>query len=357
MTLPVAPNSISLDQVNTELRLTSGAQISLNTASVRTLFGSGVYPATNSMSLGRGKQYRVTVTKTYTGANFADTTLNVTTLPGYISGITDVSVIVDTGVFVYATTTLPALTLTGGNSGDTVTLTNRGYILGFGGTGGGSNPASPASYLAATSGNTALKLGFTTSIVKVAGSYIGGGGGGGGGVVPAGGGGGAGGGAGGRGYVSPANAAGGSGGTANTAGTTGTGVSSGTSQAAGGGGGGRKIPGVNAPNVSITSMGQAGGTGGVAGAAGAVAAYGTASAGGGGGGYGASGGAGREWNSFSYPLSGGTGGSANTAGTAGTVVGTLVTTNAGGLAGKAIDFNGFTSSTVSGTGITYGAVG
>ena len=55
MTLPASGNSISLNQVNTELGRTATALIEMNDAAVRTLFGNAGSGTTISMSDGHGK--------------------------------------------------------------------------------------------------------------------------------------------------------------------------------------------------------------------------------------------------------------------------------------------------------------
>ena len=55
MTLPASGNSISLNQVNTELGRTATALIEMNDAAVRTLFGKAGSGTTISMSDGHGK--------------------------------------------------------------------------------------------------------------------------------------------------------------------------------------------------------------------------------------------------------------------------------------------------------------
>lgn len=55
MTLPASGNSISLNQVNTELGRTATANINMNDAAVRTLFGVGGSGTAISMSSGFGK--------------------------------------------------------------------------------------------------------------------------------------------------------------------------------------------------------------------------------------------------------------------------------------------------------------
>lgn len=55
MTLPASGNSISLNQVNTELGRTATANINMNDSAVRTLFGVGGSGTAISMSSGFGK--------------------------------------------------------------------------------------------------------------------------------------------------------------------------------------------------------------------------------------------------------------------------------------------------------------
>jgi hypothetical protein len=284
----------------------------------------------------------------------------------YIAGRTDVSISVSPSVYVYSTVANGVgLTLAGGAAGDIVTFTNNGFIMGQGGVGGGSSGSS-ATYLGPTAGSTALRLGFTTTVVKAAGSYIGGGGGGGGGGcgggnAKVGGGGGAGGGAGGSGFTAAGFVAGGSGGAVTSAGASGSVLNITGQQVATGGGGGRILPGTggnggSALQGNTTSTGF--GVGGGAGGGGAATASDQFGAGGGGGGWGGSGGLGILWSSLN---SGATlvAGSGAFNGAGGTASGglTVSVNNAGALGGKAIDLNGFTSSTISGAGTTYGVVG
>jgi len=225
-------------------------------------------------------------------SNTVNASVNVTTISGYIAGISDITITINNGIWVYATTTANAgLTLTGGTTGDTITLVNNGFIAGMGGNGGGGNSSG-------ANGGIALQLGFNTTINNTnAAAYIGGGGGGGAGYSAifsgvSGGGGGAGGGNGAAGYSS----SGGAGGAIGSAGSNGTGESKNTNgygRGGGSGGGGASSAGIG----SNTSAGGGGGgrifpgTGGSpnGGSGSSAASAAGSSTSGGGGGWGASG--------------------------------------------------------------------
>lgn len=118
-------------------------------------------------------------------SNTSDASINVSTLPGYVANKTDISIIINSGIYVYSTNTAnAALTLTGGSSGDKLTIINNGYIMGKGGKGGGwygVQNQSPTAY-PGYNGGPALSLSMATTINNTSSSaYIGGGGGGGGG--------------------------------------------------------------------------------------------------------------------------------------------------------------------------------
>jgi hypothetical protein len=348
MALP-ASGAISFNAINVELGLTATAQISLNDSAVRTLFG--VSSGAISMSQGYGKSNRVSVTVTL-ASNQINYTLGTAQIPGYASGTTDVTLVVNSGVYVYSTNTANAgLTVAALAAGDTVSIINNGFIIGQGGAGGAASNGAD--------GGPAITINYPINVTNN--SYIAGGGGGGGGATTGtifGGGGGAGGGAGGTGtYGSP-----GTGGSPGSAGTNGTVSTFGS----GGGGGGRILPGVGGtsvqaavgPNVSnsVINPGRGGGSGGSGSAgagnaggptpaiansgaggnanvAGSSASYfsggsGGGSGGGGGGGWGASGGRGNTSTGTSY---------------------------VGGAGGKAINLNGYTATLIV-TGTIYGAI-
>jgi len=264
----------------------------------------------------------------------SNASLNISTITGYVAGKTIVTVTVNSGVYLWASSTGNyGLTLTGGTTGDTLTLVNNGYIIGCGGLGGSSS-----CLFNGTNGGPALSLGFNTSITNN--SYIAGGGGGGGaGGSGGGGGGGAGGGNGNRcgyyPYTSP-----GSGGSIGSTGSSGGGHNACGYCAGSGGGGGRQLPG---------SGGGAGGRGG--------------------GGGGGSGGGGGGWYCpcYNHTCSGGSGGSSNGsggnsgsyhrggAGGGGWGASGGSTATSGGSGGAAISKNGYTLTYIT-TGNVWGSV-
>jgi len=264
----------------------NGGIITTNNTSVPT---SGAISISNFY----GAASRVSISHTFS-ANTANASLNVTAISGYFAGISDITVTVNSGVYLYSTGTgTPGLTLSGGTSGDTITVVNNGFIMGMGGVGG------TFTGRAGGNGGIALQLGYTTTINNTnASAYIGGGGGGGY-ALGAGGrgaGGGAGGGDGGFGYT--AGVPGGSGGGIGSVGADGNPSGSGSrgfggGAGGGGGGGGGNGSGGGGGRIFPGSGGAGGSTGGGAGgSANNAGSAGGGSDGGGGGGWGAAGGGG-----------------------------------------------------------------
>ena len=258
---------------------------------------------------------RISVTYTI-ASDTANAIVNITSISGYVVGFTDVTVIVNSGIYLWSdSTSLPGLSMTGGTTGDTLTLVNNGYIMGKGGAAGvGGVQATGWVGQRGGAGGPALSLGFNTILDHTTGiGYIGGGGGGGGdasyGPSFDAGGGGAGGGAGGP------SGSGGAGGAIGQIGGTGSPTTSGCCSyyAGGGGGGGRIFPGVGGRGkhlgggsggaTALYGEGGGDGTGGSANAAGGSGGN-TGYRAGGGGGWGATGGNG-FWNNGSGSSAGG----------------------------------------------------
>lgn len=125
MTLPLS-GTISLSNVNVEMKLSANASISMNDAAVRKLFAkpSGLI----SMSDGYGKSSVISVTAS------ATTNLVVSTLFGTVwATTTDKEIVIPSGVTIGSSTAAsPALTIPTGMGGK-LTIKNSGSIQGAGG--------------------------------------------------------------------------------------------------------------------------------------------------------------------------------------------------------------------------------
>lgn len=206
---------------------------------------------------------RVSLSYTF-ASNTANASLNLSSIGGYQAGTSDITITVNADVYLYATSTGNyGLNITGGTTGDTLTIVNNGFIMGQGGVGGTGYATTAA---VGGNGGPALNLGFamsdctinnTYSLAYIAGGGGGGGGGNGGTTTGSGGGGGGGSGGGTGGTASNANGslAGGAGGSPNSYG--GNGQYSGGNLSSGAGGG--RIPGGS--NFLGTSNTSSGGTG------------------------------------------------------------------------------------------------
>ena len=333
--------------VNVELGRSGTASINMNEAAVRTL--AGVPSGAITMNNFYGKSNRVAISRTFT-ANTANASQNLSAIAGYVAGKSDITITINSGIYLYATSTgTPGLNLTGGTTGDTLTIVNNGRIMGMGGSGtnGGAGVTSPVG----GNGGTALSIPINATINNTnASAYIGGGGGAGGGgysvvystTISYGGAGGAGGGKGGNSYNSSlGTATGGAGGSIGANGSNG-GVSGNIGAA---GGGGRVFPSTSrtlgpttSGNPRLTGLG---GSGGGTGWIGPSAIVGTTSTGGG-------------------PNQNGTssGSSAAAAGGGWGASGELKQAGiSNGVGGKAVNLNGKTVTWVSGnTTRVYGAV-
>lgn len=318
--------------INLENGFSATAQVSLNDTAVRNLAGVASGAITMPTNF-YGKSNRANLSYTFS-ANTANASLNLSGISGYISGKSDITVTINSGVYLYSTSTGTAgLTLSGSTTGDTLTIVNNGYIMGQGGDGSATNTTHDGcggwtwgGLIPPTSGGTALSIsgiGLSSCTINNtnASAYIGGGGGGGGAGDGGGGrgGGGAGGGTGGY-FTGVYNQAGGAGGGLGSSG------GNGTSNYFGSGGGGGRIfsgtGGAGGTKATGNAYGRGGGSGGGgatftnslyggnAGAGGSANAAGSAgqsgtNAGGGGGGWGASGGLGYITNTSYSGAAGG----------------------------------------------------
>lgn len=161
-----------------ELNQSATGQISLNDTNVRTLANvpSGAITMPTNF-YGKSNRVQIALTISANTANYTLNTAKVTGM-GYVAGSTDVTLTINSGIFVSSSSTGSyAFTVdTSWNAGDGVTLVNNGTIVGRGGNGGdnaclGANPGA--------AGGPALRVQRATSINNGSGRIAGGGGGGG----------------------------------------------------------------------------------------------------------------------------------------------------------------------------------
>lgn len=169
MALPVS-GAISLNDVNVELGNTATAQIDMNSAAVRGLFGIASGAISMSDGYGKSSQFSFSITSNVNNANLA----TLATAAGW-DGTSELIATLNSGVYCSSTvTSTPALTINGSFPGG-VTFTNNGTIVGMGGRGGNPANAYPNNGLA---GGLALLVQSAVSITNN-GVIAGGGGGGG----------------------------------------------------------------------------------------------------------------------------------------------------------------------------------
>ena len=171
MGLP-ASGAISLNNVNVELGNTATAQIDMNSAAVRGLFG--IANGATSMSDGHGKssQFSFSITSNVNNANLATLATNA----GW-NGSSELIATINAGVYCNSTHYLAYGMIINGSFPGGVTLINNGYIVGRGGNGG---RGTTNVISAGGAGGTGLVIQSPVSIYNN-GTIAGGGGGGGGG--------------------------------------------------------------------------------------------------------------------------------------------------------------------------------
>ena len=174
MTLPLSGSPISLSQANVELTLPSTAQISLNDANVRLLWGyaPGLQPLGGiPMSDGYGKAW--TFTRVIpSGADNTDMNLRSWCISAGWNQVSPVVITLATGAVIRSTSIASAALTIDGSFPNGLTFINNGYIIGKGGAGG------MIGYNAPEAGGTALSVSTACNFYNN--GTIGGGGGGGG---------------------------------------------------------------------------------------------------------------------------------------------------------------------------------
>lgn len=345
MTLP-SSGPLSMQAINTEFGRGTNLGSYRGTVWYTDAGASGTFTSTNlGFDQFYGKRLTAPTFSFSIASNQTNADLRSLALAAGWNGSSAVIATVNSGIYIYSTSTGTAgLTINGSWPGG-VTLVNNGYIMGMGGAGGVYGVSS------GTAGGSAISIGVNCTITNN--SYIGGGGGGGasnGGTNFApGGGGGAGGGAGGsaRTDFNRTNT-GGTGGGVGASGSNGAGTllqwTKGSEWLGAGGGGGRIFPGTGGAGGSAVNNSNCSGKGGGSGGGGGGTGYGSGTGTGGAGGSGGSAGSGST--TYSWQSGGGGGWGASGANTYG---------GTAGSGGKAIALNGFTA-TRNGSGTTYGTV-
>lgn len=282
MALP-SSGAISLNDVNVELGNSGTAQISMNDAAVRGLFGVASGQISMSDGYGKSNQFEFSIT-----SNTNDANLRTLAVSAGWNQSSKVVATINSGVYISSSSTgSAALTIDGSWPGG-VELNNNGIIAGRGGNGGvsgGWNGGYPTNGSPGSSGGGALSVSSSVTIYNN--NIIAGGGGGGGGGGHAGfsgyecgGTSSGGGGGGGRSNVNYYSSGGGVG-TVYLGGAAGNSGGTGTHNAAGSGGNGGVV---NSCNSSSAGNGGSGGGWGSGGGSGNSGSSGNGSVGSGGGG-------------------------------------------------------------------------
>ena len=172
MGLP-ASGAISINDVNVELGNTATAQIDMNSAAVRGLFGIGSGAISMSDGYGKSSQFSFSITSNVNNASLATLATNA----GW-NGSSALVATINAGVYCSSTHWTAYGMIISGSFPGGVTLINNGFIVGRGGSGGRGATSSVGT--AGGVGGTALVIQSPVSIYNN-GTIAGGGGGGGGG--------------------------------------------------------------------------------------------------------------------------------------------------------------------------------
>jgi hypothetical protein len=194
---------ISVDNIETELKVTAKSKLSLNDTNVRTLFKLPTDKSTIRFSDGYGKSSRINLVSYISSGTYYGYTVNVATLSGYSAtnaGTYDVTIQANTGAIIMppsgdlnglqANTTAAtgsSLNILGLSSNDTITIVMNGVVMGRGGDGGNYNNLSaqdtprmwgrPAVRIKGTPSTLTLKGPSSIGTTDKVGFYGGGGGG------------------------------------------------------------------------------------------------------------------------------------------------------------------------------------
>jgi hypothetical protein len=136
--------------------------------------------AIHNVLAGSAGRLRPTITISSNQTNYV---LNTAKVANYKPGTTDVTLIIESGIYVSSNATSgPALDVdTSWAAGDTITIVNNGFIVGRGGAGGGGGTGNPGNFSTSgfpgSAGGLALRVSRAVSINNT-GTIAGGGGGG-----------------------------------------------------------------------------------------------------------------------------------------------------------------------------------
>jgi hypothetical protein len=260
--MPLPTGEIKFSDLNKEFNRGSSLSVNLNAADIKGLEGNPNDGISMSQLRGKSRVVQGTVSSPpASGVNLLNYVFNPSKVSNYVPGNTNAVLTIPIGVYVYSDdTSKPALEVSGWTTGDTVTIINKGFIMGKGGQGGGY--INPTGLVPAKVGGPAISILFNTTIDNTySNAYIGGGGGGGAGAGISGGGG-AGGGNGGPSTVAATGTVGAVGGAPGSKGANGGKGGSGNVAYGGGAGGGGGGTTFIITNMGITPRTSSGGGGG-----------------------------------------------------------------------------------------------